>query len=140
VITGGTGTDTLVGGLGDDSYHFARDDGSDVINDFESSPNNDQVLFGANISHDQLWFSQSGDDLRIDLIGTTDRIVINDWYQDSGNQIETFMTDDGLSLMNTQVDQLVQAMAAFTPPASGEIDLTANLRTQLEPVITANWQ
>ncbi len=42
--------------------------------------------------------------------------------------------------LNVVIYQLVQAMAAFAPPASGEFDLPVDYRAELEPVIAANWQ
>ena len=50
------------------------------------------------------------------------------------------MTAKGDVLQNTQVDQLVQAMAAFTPSSSGTLSLSAEERNQLDSVIVANWQ
>jgi hypothetical protein len=38
------------------------------------------------------------------------------------------------------VENLVQAMAAFSPPAAGETTLPPAYQTSLEPVIAANWQ
>jgi hypothetical protein len=42
--------------------------------------------------------------------------------------------------LNTRVDQLVQAMAAFAPPGAGELDLSPQLRSDLEPVLAASWE
>ena len=95
---------------------------------------------GSGIRHDQLWFSQVGNDLSIEVIGTSDEAVIENWYVSSDHQIEKFQSGDGLTLLNTQVDQLVQAMAAFPAPASGKLDLSPELQSQLEPVLTVNWQ
>jgi hypothetical protein len=38
------------------------------------------------------------------------------------------------------VNQLVQAMAAFAPSAMGETTLPANYQSSLNSVIAANWQ
>jgi len=38
------------------------------------------------------------------------------------------------------VQNLVSAMAAFSPPAAGETTLAASYVASLSPVITANWQ
>ena len=140
VIIGGTGRDVLNGGAGNDTYHFSRGDGNDSVSDVEASPNSDNIIFEPGINHDQLWFSQVGADLDVQVIGTSDHVVVNNWYSGLESQIEVFQAGDGLSLLNTQVDQLVQAMAAFTPPVSGELDLSPALQSQLDPVLAANWQ
>jgi Ca2+-binding RTX toxin-like protein len=140
VIVGGEGHDTLNGGAGDDVYRFNRGDGRDRIVDLDLSVNNDRLQLGSTIRRDQLWFSRAGNDLNIDIVGTSDRIAIDDWYSGPDHQIEAVQAGDGYTLTNTQVDQLVQAMAGFKPPASGELDLSADLQDQLQPVLTANWQ
>ncbi len=45
---------------------------------------------------------------------TADRVTIQSWYSGSAYQIEEFKAADGSTLMNTQVSQLIQAMASFT--------------------------
>lgn len=63
-----------------------------------------------------------------------------DWYASMFNQIEVFQVSDGHALLNTQVNNLVQAMASFSPPAAGETTLPASYQSSLAPVIAANWQ
>jgi Ca2+-binding RTX toxin-like protein len=139
-IIGGAGRDVLNGGPGDDLYRFDRHDGRDLILDADPAPNHDRIGFGEAIRHDQLWFNRVGNDLTIELIGTRDEVTVQNWYASTDNQIEALQSGDGYTLLNTQVDQLVQAMAAFSPPASGELDLPPRLQSQLEPALAANWQ
>ena len=54
--------------------------------------------------------------------------------------VEQFRTIDGKVLLDTQVDQLVNAMAAFAPPAAGQTTLPAAYQAVLNPVIAANWK
>jgi hypothetical protein len=42
-------------------------------------------------------------------------------------------------LLDAAVDALVDAMAAFSPPASGQTTLPTNYGKVLAPVIAANW-
>ena len=137
---GGAGDDNLNGGTGDDQYQITRGGGMDAVQDQDVSVNTDQVLYDLDIHHDQLWFTQSGNDLRISIIGTNDLVTIADWYLDNSNQIEEFTSGDGYTLLNSDVDQLVKAMAGLTPPASGELDLSPSMQTQLNPVLAASWQ
>ena len=113
---------------------------ADRIVDLDFSVNHDRLQLGSTIRHDQLWFSRTRDDLNIGIAGSSDRIQIGDWFLGPEHQIEAVQAGDGYVLDNTRVDQLVQAMAGFTPPASGELDLSADLREPLEPVLAANWQ
>jgi hypothetical protein len=43
-------------------------------------------------------------------------------------------------LLESHVQQLVDAMAAFNPPALGHASLPASYQQQLTPVLAANWQ
>ncbi len=65
---------------------------------------------------------------------------IKDWYHGDQYHVEQFKIADGKTLLDTQVQNLVQAMAAFSPPATGETTLPANYATSLSSVIAANWQ
>ncbi len=53
--------------------------------------------------------------------------------------MEQFQTADNQTLLSSQVDSLVQAMAAFSPPAAGQTTLTPAQQSALSPVIAANW-
>lgn len=100
----------------------------------------DTLLFGADIATDQLWFTHNGNNLDVSIIGTTDQVAIQNWYLGSAYQVDEFRTTDNHVLLKTQVEQLVAAMAAFSPPASGQLTLPPAYQTTLEPVIAANWQ
>ena len=136
-LTGGTGDDTLLGGAGDDTYTFARGDAADVISD---SAGSDTLSLGATIEHDQLWFEQSGDDLLISVIGSSDEITVQNWYQSSDNKIEEIEAGDGKTLDISGVEALVTAMATFSAPGGGETDLSGSSYNDLQDDLTANWQ
>ena len=139
-LTGGDGNDTLIGGTGNDVYVFGRGDDADLIDNSGEGTSLDKVSFGANIDTDQLWFRQIGDDLVIDVIGTGDSITIDEWYTGSSNRVDRFETSNGYMLDDTNVQNLVSAMASFSPPALGETELSATLHTSLDSVIAANWE
>jgi Ca2+-binding RTX toxin-like protein len=139
-LTGGAGRDRLTGGTGDDVYRFGRGDAQDTIDDFDTTGSVDRVEVGAGIAADQLWFSQSSSDLLVSVIGTPDQIRVQNWYTSNDYRAEEFHMADGSILMESQVQQLVDAMAAFNPPAAGQLTLPPDLQTQLEPVITTSWQ
>ncbi|MDB5814738.1 MAG: hypothetical protein JWN23_1855 [Rhodocyclales bacterium] len=147
-LSGGQGNDTLEGRAGADVYLFGRGDGNDVVIDddgrdryFYYDPSaQDTISFGPDISYEQLWFARSGDDLSVQLIGTQDSITVRNWYEEDGKyHIENFNSSDGKTLLDSQVDNLVSAMAAFAPPSAGQTTLPASYQTALNPVIAANW-
>ncbi|MDR2875602.1 MAG: hypothetical protein LBV44_06715, partial [Methylobacillus sp.] len=140
-LDGGAGNDALNGGLGNDTYLFGLGSGTDTLIDYDTTAGNTDVLsFGTGVSADQLWFQRSGNNLVVSIIGTTDSMTISNWYSGNAYHVEQFKTADGKTLADTQVQNLVQAMAAFAPPASGQTTLPTNYQNALETVIAANWQ
>jgi hypothetical protein len=53
--------------------------------------------------------------------------------------IEQFRTAEGRLLLDSKVDALVAAMAAFAPPAAGQTTLPPAYQTALSPVIASSW-
>ncbi|WP_292925987.1 calcium-binding protein [Nitrosomonas sp.] len=139
-LNGREGNDTLIGGSGNDLYILGRDYGVDLLIENDSAAGNiDAVRFLPGINANQIWFQHVGNDLEVSIIGTTDKIVINDWYLGSANHIERFKTSDGLTLHDIQVDELVNAMADFGLPDIGETTLPANYVPVLDPLIASFW-
>ncbi len=140
-LVGGAGTDTLVGGAGNDSYWMALVSGSDTIQENDATAGNTDVArFDVGIAIDQLWFTQAGNNLEVSVIGTGDKFTISNWYLGSQYHVEQFQTSDGKTLLDSQVQGLVDAMAAFAPPVAGQTTLPARDAAILYPVIAANWQ
>ncbi len=147
ILNGLAGNDNLIGGLGNDTYVFGIGSGVDTIIDTDSTVGNvDTISVGAGVSKEQLWFTQSGNDLVMSIIGTSDKSIVKDWYavgtagaSTTQNQIEQIQLSNGNTLANTQVNALVQAMAAYTPPAMGTTTLSPAHQTSLAPVIATSW-
>ena len=141
ILDGGLGNDALIGGLGNDCYVFGRGCGSDTVQENDATlGNSDVAMFSAGISTSQIWMRHVGDDLEVSIIGTSDKLTFDDWYLGSQYHAEQFKTADNRILADTQVENLVQAMAAFSPPASGQTTLPLNYQSALSPIIAANWQ
>uniref|UniRef100_UPI002DD68E8B calcium-binding protein n=1 Tax=Pseudorhodoferax sp. TaxID=1993553 RepID=UPI002DD68E8B len=139
-LAGGTGADKLLGGTGNDLYVFERGGGADVLTeDDNTAGNTDVVSFGPSIAADQLWFRKSGNNLEVSVIGTSDKMTLNNWYLGNQYHVEQFKTSDGKTLLDSQVQNLVQAMAAFAPPAAGQTTLPSSHSATLQTVIAANW-
>ncbi len=100
----------------------------------------DKLKFGAGIDADEIWFRQSGNDLEVSIIGTSDKVTVDDWYSGAAYQIEIIELASGEQLLGSAVQNLVQAMAAFSPPAAGQTSLPTSYQTSLGGVIAANWQ
>ena len=141
VFSGNLGNDTLAGGAGDDVYLMGHGDGQDTIVDADSTLSNADVLaFKSGVVKEQLWFKHIDNDLEISIIGSDDKVTIQNWYSGSQNQIELIVTSDKSILLNTDVEKLVQAMASLSTPAFGQTTLPTNYQTDLAPVIAANWR
>jgi len=139
-LDGGKGKDTLIGGVGNDTYTFGRGYKKDIVIENDSTADNtDIVQFMSDISADQIWFRHVGNNLEASVIGTADKLVIQDWYLGSAYHIEQFKTADGLTLLDSRVESLVTAMAAFSPPGAGQTTLPPAYEPTLDPVITAFW-
>ena len=120
---------------------FGRGEGQDRILESDNTTTGvDTLQLFAGVSRDQVWWRKSGSDLEMSLIGTTDKVTVQNWYAGKAYHVEQFRTADGKVLLDTQVDQLVNAMAAFAPPAAGQTTLSTAYQTALNPVIAANWK
>lgn len=121
-LDGGAGTDSLNGGDGNDRYLFGRGDAADVVQD---SGGTDRIDFSAGIGHDQLWFERTGTDLTISVIGTTDSLTVAGWFGTANpTPIETITVASGHDVTAGQINNLVNAMAAFATPGSNTGDLS----------------
>ena len=141
ILDGKAGYDTLVGGTGNDRYWLARGYGNDSIQENDATVGNtDVALFDTSIAADQLWFRHVSNNLEVSVIGTGDKFNLANWYLGDRYHVEQFKTSDGKTLLDSQVQNLVGAMAAFTPPAMGTTHLSDAYASQLAPVIAANWQ
>ncbi|MDD5387563.1 MAG: calcium-binding protein, partial [Sulfuricurvum sp.] len=108
-LSGGTGIDTVQGGMGDDLYLYNRGDGKDTIIDeyrygynssSQSNAGNDTLMFGENITIEDLIARVVGDDLIIGIKEGTksfdelsDVLTIKNWVN-TNNRIETITLND----------------------------------------------
>ncbi|WP_442777324.1 beta strand repeat-containing protein, partial [Sphaerotilus montanus] len=139
-IIGGSGADSMAGGTGNDVYRVGRGASLDVIWDYdETAGNQDVIEFGPDIAIDQLWFQRLDGFLEVSVIGSWDRVYVMDWDTGPASQVEQFRTADGHVLLNTQVDTLISAMAAFDAPSGGTTTLPEAYRAALVPLITSTW-
>lgn len=142
LLTGGAGNDTLKGGKGNDTYVFGRGDGQDRILENDATEGNiDTLFFGTGIHPLDLIFRHNGNDLEIARYNSTDHLTIQNWYTGPASQTEVIQAGNGEQLLNTQVEQLIQAMAGF----SAQTGLTweqaiAQRPEDVQAILAANWQ
>jgi Ca2+-binding RTX toxin-like protein len=134
-LIGGTGNDILKGEYGDDTYVFNLGDGHDTIYDYGGEA--DSLIIN-NISNEALWFSRNGSDLDINIAGTDDSIKLKYWYSEGGLQIEEINVAES-TLLNTQVEQLVTAMASFDVPSGVGNVIPQETKDALQSVIASSW-
>lgn len=99
----------------------------------------EDIVFSEGVNFDQLWFRHVGSDLLIQTIGTTDSVLVKNWYSQPYKGGNDIVSSDGKTLRGEYVENLVSAMAAFTAPASGQTTLPSSYQTVLTPVLAANW-
>jgi Ca2+-binding RTX toxin-like protein len=136
------GNDSLTGGVGSDTYLLGRGYAADtVVENDATAGNTDTARFLSGVAAEQIWFQKVGNNLEASIIGTSDKLVLQNWYLGSAYHVEQFKTTDGArTLLDSQVENLVNAMASFAPPAAGQTTLPQNYQDALAGVIAANWQ
>jgi trimeric autotransporter adhesin len=137
-LAGGKGNDSLIGGKGNDTYLFNRGDGQDVIVDTDSTWFNSDLLKVSGATSKQLWLTKNGSNLDIKILGTSDKVTVQNWFAGSANQVEKITAGDGKSLSASKVNALVNAMASFTPPADAA-SLPANAPAALTKLVASSW-
>ncbi|MFT3857755.1 MAG: calcium-binding protein [Aquabacterium sp.] len=139
-LQGGLGNDTLIGGKGNDTYRFKRGDGRDTIIDNDATWFNSDLLQLSGAATNQLWFTRSGNNLDIAILGTQDKVTVQDWFKSSNNRLEKITAmDSGKSLTAAKVNTLVNAMAAFNVDVSATPQLPAGTPASLTRLIATSW-
>jgi len=139
VLQGGAGNDVLTATGSNNTFAVGSDPGNDVVH-ASSSDDSDVMTFGAGVVYDQLWFAQSNNDLVISVIGRGQGVTVADWYASSNSHVGEVTMSDGYSISDAGVEQMVQAMLPFMPPAAGQTTLPPDLASNLAPALAANWQ
>jgi Ca2+-binding RTX toxin-like protein len=152
-LDGGAGNDVLEGGAGNDSYAFSSDhdtirvgfgDGADLLESGGpvSSGGTDILLFNDDVSVDDVWFSQDGDDLVVQLLESQDSVRVEDWYVSSAHRRLSSIETDSFTLTAQDVESLISAMSSYTPSdgvSLGGITATT-LPQDVQLAIFAAWQ
>jgi hypothetical protein len=137
-----TGGGTTNGGNGNNTYIASSTTGQATIHADATAGSTNQLEFTGGISDENLWFQQSGNDLKIDLLGTDTQVDVSGWLAASSNQLQE-ITAGGLKI-DSQISQLVQAMATYSADNPGFNPTTAGTTTApndagLQTAIAAAW-
>lgn len=143
-----TGTRTLYqnlsGGAGSDLYSFGANFGNASVDADGNYYAEDSIQF-TEAGPEDLWFSQDTDDLIIDIVGTDNQIIVNNWFLDGNNKykvtdiythgfvLSTFNVDDG-------IDALISAMASYDVPSGAGNVVPQAVKDALAPTIANVWQ
>ncbi|WCM25838.1 cadherin domain-containing protein [Sphingomonas sp. QA11] len=125
-IDGGAGDDTLAGGDGDDVYIFGALSGRDAIIDMTGKNN---IVFDSSVSFDQLWFSRSGTELQIGIIGSTTRVLLQGYFAPQYATLMRSVSTTTHTLFLGYATPLIDAMTAIQIQAPGA--MPEAIKTQL---------
>jgi serralysin len=139
VLEGGAGNDTLAGAAGADTYRFNLGGRQDLINNADTDLAPDRLLFGAGVGQDDLWFTQSGSNLVLAVLGTSDKVTLSGWYSSTNNRLDRVELGDGSYLEAGDVQTLVNAMS-FAPPPASLSALTTAQQQAVTNAIDDSWQ
>lgn len=136
ILDGRGGSDTVTGGGGNDLYLFRQGYGSLTIDNSSTvdSGAHGTLDFGPGITESNLWFSEQGNDLVVDVLGSSDVVDIKGWFgTDATGTVSTIQGYDGMKI-GQGVASLVQAMATyraanpgFSPTGASIMPADANL-------------
>ncbi|MCI3203846.1 MULTISPECIES: calcium-binding protein [Pandoraea] len=117
------GNDTITGYGGDDTYVFHSSYGQlNIVNGlaYNSTASGELDLDGVGVN--QLWLERVGDDLKVAVMGTGSAVTIDGWYASDASKLSSINITGALGgdwVLDNQIDQLVQAMAAFSASQPG---------------------
>lgn len=138
----GAGQGVVNGGERCNFYQVSAGTGQVEINMSIAASSKNELDFMAGITGENLWFEQSANDLKIDVLGTNTTVTINDWFSGSSSALQA-ITAGGLKIDN-QIAQLVQAMATYSAsdpgfdPASSSVH-TIPISSVLQNTLAAAW-
>ncbi|MDF0520208.1 calcium-binding protein [Bradyrhizobium yuanmingense] len=113
----GAGAETAYGGARSNVYQVTTNTGQAQINLSSASGSKNEIDFLSGITDQNLWFEQVGNDLKIDLLGTSTSTTVSNWFSGSAGALQE-ITAGGLKI-DSQISQLVQAMATYSANHAG---------------------
>jgi hypothetical protein len=144
VVTIGGSNSSITASGTNETYLASRGSGQVTINNATSqgAGAQGQLDFSPDISNQNLWFVQNGNDLKIDVMGSHDQFTISNWFgSNPAASLAEIQAGNGLRL-DSSVLQLVQAMATYsaTNPGFDPATVTqAPTDSSLQTAIAGAW-
>lgn len=113
LLDGGVGNDTLIGGGGDDTYEYNYNKLTIVNGVSSNSGATGRLQLGSALQPSSLWFSRSGNDLVIDMLGQSNGITVKGWFANAYSQLEYLVLPDGSKITASAVTGLATAMTNY---------------------------
>lgn len=146
-IFGGQGNDFIdvSSGVGASSINVFRGEGHDVV---KGGITNDwsQIRFGNTISEDDLFFTRTGNDLKILVLGENQSVTIQDYYESTRPRVEVrihgswYVADSGGTSKHGAIDALVARDAALSAQPVGEYNIISDsVLAERSDVFEAVW-
>jgi len=142
-ISFGAGGQTITGTGTNDIYSFAKGNGADILNNGVATNKTatNELVLGAGVATNQLWLKRTGNNLEIDILGTKDSVMVSNWFNGIGYQLQDIKTADG-SKIDAQIGQLVQTMASYSASHAAFNPTTATVMPTdptLQSTMAAAW-
>ncbi len=136
---------SIIGGEGLENYEFLSNFGQDSISANGENISASTITFGAGVKNQNLWFQQVDNDLLIRLIGTNETVTITNWFYTGNAQVKNITLAGGGTLVNAQVQNLVNYMAAyiaanpsFNTATATQVPANALLQAEINAAWTAS--
>ncbi len=129
-LSGGSGNDTYT--IDVRSFEIANVFQATYIDNKGDTNSTDTLLFGGQLSVDEITFQQfDNDGLAVGILGTNRHFILQDWYVNEFERIDEFKISNGLTLQQSQVQNLVTAWDNFK---AGTIN-----QSELSTAINISW-
>jgi hypothetical protein len=138
----GDGSEVANGGARSNVFQVSASSDQAEINLSASAASRNELDFVGGITNDELWFVQSGDDLKIDLLGTSTEVSVANWFASGSHPLQE-ISAGGLKV-DSQISQLVQAMATYSAGNPGFDPTVSSVHTipndnGLQTAVAAAW-
>lgn len=141
LMNGGEGTNYLSGNTGNDTYLVTKEANITTINEnvFSQDGGSDTVLFDKGITKKDVSFFMKGNDLLLQY-GENEFITINN-QKNQANQIEKLQLDDGSYLTNTNIDQIIQQLNAYSKDHGFHLNNNTQIQSNqaLMNIVASGW-
>ncbi len=124
-IWGGIGNDSVKGGAGNDTFNFARGDGQDVLDAYDTATSRVDVLrFDASISWRDMRLERTGNNLVLRIVGTQDSVTVSNYFLNAASKISSVSFSDGTTWNQARIQSILSGggIPAFHPDSDSEIN------------------